>query len=189
MAAAPGMAPEASILPFVLLDEHTVELHCVQADATFKAASANANVSLLVSDFLAFTPHHWIDPNDASEGTLQFEAVLLRGVASLSTDPSDVASALSRLTHAYGHGPSLRPITDDEFYGPQLRRLAAVRIAISSRQAKFKVGKGDVEQRQSIAAHLRQRGEPNDARAADEIERLAPRLAPPSTTRTDDPQP
>src|SRR3982751_6046053 len=94
MAAAPGAAPQASILPFVFLDERTVELHCVQADATFAAAQANPHVSLLISDFLAYTPHHWIDPVDASQSTLQFEAVLLQGVATLSTEPAEVAAAL-----------------------------------------------------------------------------------------------
>jgi predicted FMN-binding regulatory protein PaiB len=176
MAAAPGEAPQASILPFVMLEDGSIELHCVQADATFEAASQNPAVSLLVSDFLAFTPHEWIDPVNGSESTLQFQAVLLRGRATVSTDPEDVAAALRRLMDAYGHGPDYRPVADDELYGPQLRRLGTVRIEVESRQAKFKVGKGSVELRRDIAAHLRARGEPNDARAADVIERLAPHL-------------
>jgi predicted FMN-binding regulatory protein PaiB len=176
MAAAPGEAPQASILPFVLLDDDTVELHCVQADATFRAAAANPQVSLLISDFLAFTPHEWIDPVDGSEATLQFQAVLLQGRATLSTDPAEVAGALARLMEAYGHGPQYRPVTDDELYGPQLRRLGTIRLAIETRQAKFKAGTGDAEQRIQIAEHLRARGGPNDGRAADVIEALAPRL-------------
>ncbi len=178
IATAPGEAPQASILPFVFLDDDTVELHCVQADATFQAAAANPNVTLLVSDFLAFTPHEWIDPVDGSQSTLQFQAVLLHGHATLSTEPSDVAAALVRLMDAYGHGPQYQPVADDDMYGPQLRRLGTVQIAIQSRQAKFKAGTGSVEQRVDIARRLRDRSEPNDERAADVIERLAPRLAP-----------
>lgn len=180
MAAAPGEVPQASILPFVFLEEDLVELHCVQADATFKAAAANPHVSLLVSDFLAFTPHEWIDPVDGSEATLQFQAVLMQGVATISTEPADVAAALARLMETYGHGPDYQPVADDELYGPQLRRLGTVRIAISSRQAKFKVGKGTVEERVRIARKLRERGEPNDPRAAKVIEDLAPRLGGPN---------
>lgn len=67
LAAAPGEPPQASILPFVVLDDGTIELHCVRADATFAAMTANPVVSLLVSDYLADTPHHWVDPVDASE--------------------------------------------------------------------------------------------------------------------------
>lgn len=177
MACAPGEAPQASILPFLLLDDDTIELHCVQADATFKAASANPSVTLLVSDFLAFTPHEWVDPVDGSQATLQFQAALLHGRATLSTDPADVAAALARLIDAYGHGPEYQPVADNELYGPHLRRLAAVRIAIESRQAKFKVAKGTIDERRGIARRLRERGMPNDARAADVIDELAPRLA------------
>lgn len=171
-----GASPQASILPFVFLDDDTVELHAVQADATFRAAATNPDVSLLFSDVLAFTPHEWIDPVDGSEATLQFQAVLLQGRATVSTDPADVAAALARLMTEYGHGPDYRPVADDELYGPQLRRLGVLRITVTSRQAKFKVGSGNVEQRVRIAGHLRERGEPNDARAADVIERLAPVL-------------
>lgn len=177
MAAAPGEAPQASILPYVMLDDDTVELHCVQADPTFRAAGVNPHVSLLVSDFLAFTPHHWIDPVDGSQSTLQFQAVLLQGRATLSTDVADTIAALERLLNAYGHGPRYRPIADDDMYGAQLRRLGTIRISIESRQPKFKVGKGSAAERLDIAGHLRERGEPNDRRAADVIERLAPRLA------------
>lgn len=176
MAAAPGKAPQASILPFVVLDDGSIELHAVQADATFKAAAANPRVSLLIADFLAFTPHDWIDPVDGSESTLHFEAVLLHGTATLSREPGDVARALARLADQYGHGPDMRPIADDEHYGPQLRRLGVVTISVETVQAKFKVGMGDLEQRLDTAARLRQRDDPNDARAAEVIERIAPRL-------------
>jgi hypothetical protein len=52
-----------------------------------------------------------------------------------------------------------------------LRRLAALRLQVVRSQAKFKVGpaaSNDVKRK--IAVELRKRGEPNDARAADEIE-------------------
>lgn len=177
MAAAPGAAPQVSLLPF-LPTEHGIELHCVQADATFGAIRANPHVSFLVSDYLAYTPHDFVDPVDGSQSTLHFEAVLMRGTAEVSTEPADVAAALARLVDAFGHGPDYEPVEDNERYGPQLRRLAVVRVTVTDRQAKFKVGSGDVQRRLSIAAQLRERGEPNDARAADVIERLAPRLAP-----------
>jgi transcriptional regulator len=173
IAAPPDASPQASILPYLLLPDGSVELHCVQADATFAAMRANPLVSLLVSDYLAYTPHHWVDPVDGSMSTLHFEAVLLRGTAELSTEPGDVAAALARLVTAFGHGPSYEPITDNSRYGPQLRRLAAVRVHVTERQAKFKTGQGTLEQRLSLTEHLRERAEPGDARAAHVIERAA----------------
>ena len=176
MACAPGAAPQASILPYLFVAPNVVELHCVQADATFAAVRANAAVSLLVSDFLAYTPHHWVDPVDGSEATLHFEAVLLHGTATVATEPDEVAAALARLMQHVGHGPDYAPVVDDERYGPQLRRLAAVRIHVTGRQVKFKVGSSDMARRQRLADELRARDEPGDRRAADEFERLAPRL-------------
>ena len=69
-----------------------IRLGTMVSPATFRAAQANPNVTLLVSDFLAYTPHDWIDPVDGSQSTLQFEAVLLQGTATLSTEPDEVAS-------------------------------------------------------------------------------------------------
>lgn len=174
MACAPGAAPQASILPYLLTDTGDLELHCVQADALFEAMQASPKVSLLVDDSLADTPHHWVDPVDGSESTLHFRALLLQGTAALSTDPDDVAAALHRLVTAYGHGPDYRPVTNDELYGPNLRRLAVVRIAIEHRQAKFKVGKGSEDERRDLARRLRERRAPGDDRAADVVTELAP---------------
>ena len=174
MACAPGQAPQASILPYLLTDDDTAELHCVQADALHAAMTVAPKVSLLVDDYLTDTPHDWVDPVDGSESTLHFRAVLLQGTATLSTDPADVAAALHRLVTAFGHGPDYRPVVDDELYGPQLRRLAVVRIAIDERQAKFKVGRGSEDERLDLARRLRERGASGDERAADVITELAP---------------
>lgn len=185
LATAPRLFPQASILPFVFVDVDTVELHAVQADPTFRALEANPNATLLVSDYLAYSPHHWLDPNDQSEATLHFEAVLLHGTATLSVDPQAVADALTRLTDLHGHGPDATPITvDDPLYNQQLRRLGVVRIAVVERQVKFKTGMGTPEQRLDLARHLRERNEPNDRRAADVIETVTARWSGPSTQRS-----
>ena len=167
IATAPGRPPEASILPFVK-EGDLIELHCVQEDPTFGALQENPLASLLVSDFLAFTPHHWVDPQDGGRGTLNFRAVLYRCRAELSTEPGDVAAALRRLLAAYEPGASYEPIQDGRYYGQRLRRLAAVRLTVLDRQAKFKVGPAGVD-RAMMAGRLRERGWPGDERAAAEI--------------------
>src|SRR5260221_10065369 len=93
VATAPGSHPELSILPFVKQGDALV-LHCVQADPTFVAAQANPLVTFFVSDFLAFSPHDWVDPDVAARGTLHFRAVAFRGHATCSTDEDAVAAAL-----------------------------------------------------------------------------------------------
>ena len=133
---------------------------------------ANPRVTFLVADFLAFSPHDWIDPHDAGRATLHFRAVAFACDATYSTDPADVAGALRRLLAAYEPDKSYVPMADGDFYGPRLRRLAAVQLAIVERQAKFKVGPAAPpdDARERVVAGLRARNQPGDGRAAEVIE-------------------
>ncbi len=170
IAVPPGGHPQVSILPFVK-EGDVIHLHCVQEDATFAAVQANPSVTFFVSDFLAFSPHDWINSEDAGRATLHFRAVTYECTATVSTEPRAVAAALRQLVSAYEPGRSYREIADDEFYGARLRRLAALRLQVVRTQAKFKVGPpGSSELKQEVVRHLRLRADPNDGRAADVIE-------------------
>jgi transcriptional regulator len=171
IATPPDGHPQVSMLPFVKNGDH-IEIHCVRADPTYQALVANPRVTFLVSDFLAFSPHDWIDPHDAGRATLHFRAVAFACEATFSTDPADVAGALRRLLAAYEPQASYVPMADGDFYGPRLRRLAAVQLAIVELQSKFKVGPAAPpdDARERVAAGLRARNEPGDARAAEVIE-------------------
>lgn len=174
IATTPAGHPQVTILPFVKAGE-VIELHCVQADPTFAAMVANPRVTFLVSDFLAFTPHHWVDPDNAARGTLHFRAVVFEGDAEISTRPSDVAAVLRRLLQRYEPGAAYRPIAADEFYSSRLERLASIRIHVTAIQAKFKLGPyGSTELKHDVVRRLRMRGLPNDDRAADVIESSLP---------------
>jgi len=171
IACPPGRHPQVSILPFVL-DGDVIELHCVQADPTLDAVRANAHVTFFVSDYLAWSPHDWVDPADAGRATLHFRAVAFECEAEkVSTDPDDVAGALSRLLTLYEPGRSYEPVQMGDFYGARLRRLATMRLRILRRHVKFKTGPaGTAETKRRGASRLRERGEPGDSRAADVIE-------------------
>lgn len=170
IATPPGGHPQVSLLPFVK-DGDRIELHCVQEDPTFAALQANPLATFLVSDFLAFSRHDWVAPADAGRATLNFRAIQFACSAKLSTDPADVAAALARLLATYEPDASYTPLEDGPFYGPRLRRLAAVTLTVVRVQAKFKTGPfGPAEVKQQVAARLRERSEPGDARAADVIE-------------------
>jgi predicted FMN-binding regulatory protein PaiB len=163
--------PQVSILPFLKHGDH-IELHCVQADPTFAAVRLNPRVTFLVSDFLAFSPHSWVDATDAGRATLNFRAVAYECEASVSTDPNDVATALTRLLAAYEPNEHYEPIHEGSLYAARIRRLAALQLHVVRSHAKFKVGPaappGDARER--VAAGLRQRLQPGDARAADVID-------------------
>jgi transcriptional regulator len=167
--------PQVSILPFVRTGD-LIELHCVQADPTFAAVRANPRVTFFVSDFLAFSPHNWVSDQDAGRATLHFRAVAFEcDVERLSTDPDDVAGALSRLLAAYEPGSSYEPMKMGEFYGARLQRLATMKLRIVRQQIKFKTGPaGTAETKRRVAVKLRERGQPGDVRAADVIESYLP---------------
>jgi predicted FMN-binding regulatory protein PaiB len=163
--------PQVSILPFVKTGD-VIELHCVQADPTFAAVLANPRVTFFVSDFLAWSPHNWVDEQDAGRATLHFRAVAFEcDVERTSTDPDDVAGALSRLVAAYEPGAAYEPIKMGEFYGARLRRLATMRLRVVRSHVKFKTGPaGTARTKRRVAARLRDRAQPGDLRAADVIE-------------------
>jgi len=163
--------PQVSILPFVKTDD-VIELHCVQADPTFDAVRMNPRVTFFVSDFLAWSPHDWVDEGDAGRATLHFRAVAFEcDVERASTEPGEVAGALSRLLAAYEPGASYEPLKVGDFYGARLKRLATMRLRVVRSHVKFKTGPaGAGETKRRVAAKLRERGEPGDARAADVIE-------------------
>jgi len=163
--------PQVSILPFVKTGD-VIELHCVQGDPTFDAVRANPHVTFFVSDFLAWSPHNWVDEQDGGKATLHFRAVGFEcDVERTSTDPNDVADALSRLLASYEPDASYKPVKLDEFYGPRLRRLATMRLHIVGRHIKFKTGPaGAAETKRKVVGRLRERDRPGDLRAADVIE-------------------
>lgn len=170
VASPPDGFPSVSLLPFVRTGE-VIELHCVQADPTFAALQRNPRVTFLVSDYLTWTPHDFVDDRDAGRATLHFRAVAYECEAAWSTDPADVAGALARLLAAYEPAAAYDPIQDGGGYAGRLRRLAALRLRIRATHAKFKVGPAvpDAQQRE-VARRIRARGLPEDARAADVIE-------------------
>jgi len=170
VAVAPDGFPSVSILPFVKRGDE-IELHCVQADPTFAALRSNPRVTFLVSDYLTWTPHDFVDARDAGRATLHFRAVAYECEATWSTEPADVAAALARLLAAYEPEGAYEPIEDGGVYGGRLRRLAALRLQVRATRAKFKVGPAvPAAQKREIARRIRDRALPVDARAADVIE-------------------
>jgi predicted FMN-binding regulatory protein PaiB len=167
--------PQVSLLPYVKTGDE-IELHFVQRDPTFQALQANPRCTFLVSDFLAFTPHDFVDPVDAGRATLHFRAVSFEcDVSFISTEPADVAGALSRLLRHHEPDRSYDPPAVNDRYGARLGMLGTAKLTIRRTEAKFKVGPADaLAVKRAVASRLRDRDEPGDRRAADVIETYLP---------------
>ena len=139
IATPPGGYPQVSILPFVKTGEE-IELHFVQRDPTFAALQENPRCTFFVSDFLAFTPHNFVDPEDGGRATLHFRAVAFECDAGfISTEPADVAGALGRLLPHHEPRAASSPIGDNELYSAHLAMLGPARLSIPTHAANFHV--------------------------------------------------
>ena len=176
LACAPGGFPQATIVPFVLAGDR-IHVHLVAGEPTCEALVASPAASFLVSEFLAWTPHHWVEPDNAARATLHFRAVLFSGTARVSTAPEDVAAVLRMLLERYEPGASYEPITPEHAgYGSRIKRLAAVELTVEAVQRKFKLGPyGPPELTRSVAGRLRERALPGDAYAAEVMEHVLDR--------------
>jgi hypothetical protein len=167
-AQAEGGFPQMTLLPFLRTGD-LIELHCVQADPTFKALKQNPKVAFLVSEYLGTFPSRWADPEDGGRGSTVYRAVNFECIATYDTNPEAVAAALTKLLSVYEPGAPKGHITDGPVYGARLRQLAALRLEVVNTQAKFKIGPAGADEtarRANVAAELRRRNEPGDANAA-----------------------
>lgn len=163
--------PSASLLPFRFTAAHTLEIHMVQEDPTYRGLRDTGRGSVLFEEFLAFTPHSLVDPDYAGMATLHFRAVLYEVTAEVSEDPREVSAVLARLLDRYEPGASYHALSDLPFYEGDLSRLACARLTIHASHVKFKTAQNRTpEERERVLAYLRSRNLPRDGHAADVIE-------------------
>ena len=160
--------PQMTLLPFIKTGD-LIELHCVQADPTFRALRENPKVAFLVSEYLGVYPSLWVDPEDGGRGSTVFRAVNFECLATYDTSPPAVAQALTKLLSVFEPGAPKGNIEDGTVYGPRLRQLASVRLQVVASHAKFKIGPAGTDEtarRANVASEFRRRNLPGDANVA-----------------------
>ncbi len=167
----PDGTPHLGLYPFVY-DEKTFDLHLVRADEQIQDLKLNSRCVLEVDEVLGVIPSYWVHPEYAGSATAYHRTVIFEGRASVLEDPAAVAAQQTRLLARYQPEGRFRTVDPgDPLYRGALAQLAAVRLAISRRRVKFKLGQNrPPEARQRVIAELRARGRPGDGRAADALE-------------------
>jgi uncharacterized protein len=91
--------------------------------------------------------------------------------ATVSGDAAELAAQQMRLLARYQPEGGFRPVTpDDPMYQGAIHHIAAVRLDVQSRRAKFKLAQNrPLDARAKIVDELRKRGRPNDERAAEAL--------------------
>jgi predicted FMN-binding regulatory protein PaiB len=163
--------PHLGLYPFTY-DGAAFEIHMVRTDEQTIDLRTRARCVFEVDEVLATIPSYWVDPENAIMATAYHRTVMFECHATVSGDPVELAAQQMRLLARYQPEGGFRPVTaDDPMYRGAIHHIAAVRLDVRARRAKFKLAQNrPPEVRARIAEALRKRGRPSDERAAEALE-------------------
>jgi predicted FMN-binding regulatory protein PaiB len=163
--------PHVGLYPFVR-SEGAVDLHLVREDEVAVDLRARPRCVFEVDEALGVIPSYWVHPEYGGAATAYHRTVILECTAAVLDEPDAVAAQQQRLMTRYQPEGGFRAIAvDDPLYRKALLQLAAVRLTVERVRTKFKLGQNrPAETRRKIAQFLRERGRPNDLRAAEALE-------------------
>jgi predicted FMN-binding regulatory protein PaiB len=167
--------PHLGLYPFVRAD-NTVDLHVVREDEVAVDLRARPRCVFEVDEPLGVIPSYWVHAEYGGSATAYHRTVIFECTATVVDDPVAVAAQQERLMARYQPEGGFRAIDpNDPLYRGALRQLAAVRLTVERVRTKFKLGQNrPPETRRNIIQFLRERGRPNDARAAAALESTLP---------------
>jgi predicted FMN-binding regulatory protein PaiB len=167
--------PHLGLYPFVR-SEGAVDLHLVREDEVAVDLRARPRCLFEVDEVLGVIPSYWVHRDYGGAATAYHRTVIFECVATVLDDPAAVAAQQERLMARYQPEGGFRPVrADDPLYGGALRQLTAVRLAVQGVRTKFKLAQNrPPETRRQIIQFLRERGRPNDERAAEALESTLP---------------
>ncbi len=167
--------PHVGLYPFVR-SAATVDLHVVREDEVAVDLRARPRCVFEVDEPLGVIPSYWVHAEYGGSATAYHRTVIFECTATVLDDPAAVAAQQQRLMARYQPEGGFRAIDpDDPLYRGALRQLAAVRLSVNRVRTKFKLGQNrPPETREKIVQFLRERGRPNDARAAEALESTLP---------------
>ncbi len=160
-------APHIGLYPFAY-DGRAFEVHLVRTDEQIADLRSHARCAFEVDEVLGVIPSYWVHPENGVMATAYHRTVIFDCEGTVSDDAAALAAQQMRLMARYQPEGGFRAVTaEDPMYRGAIAHIAAVRLEIRSRRAKFKLGQNrppDVRAR--IIEQFRKRGRPNDARAA-----------------------
>jgi predicted FMN-binding regulatory protein PaiB len=159
--------PHLGLYPFTY-DGAAFEIHLVRSDEQITDLTARPRCMFEVDEVLATIPSYWVHPENAVMATAYHRTVMFDCEATVSNDAAELAAQQMRLLARYQPEGGFRPVTAEEpIYRGAIAHIAAVRLDVRARRAKFKLAQNrPASVRATIADALSKRGRPNDERAA-----------------------
>ena len=167
--------PHLGLYPFVR-DAGAFELHMVREDEVAEDLRVRPACVFEVDEPLGVIPSYWVHAEYGGSATAYHRTVIFECRGTVADDPAAVAAQQARLMRRYQPEGGFRAIDpEDPLYRGALRQLAAVRLTVERVKVKFKLGQNrPPETRRKIVEFLRERGRPNDVRAAEALESTLP---------------
>lgn len=150
----------------------SVILHLNRLDEQVDDLKKNPNALVVFEDFLSVIPSYWLSENYGGGATSYYRYVEFDCRAEVSDTPEHLKEALQKMMDHFqpeGHYDALDP--NSAIYKKSFEALVIVRLTPTSTRTKWKLGQNQtLPTRTKIANLLRERGTPNDIRAAQEVE-------------------
>jgi nitroimidazol reductase NimA-like FMN-containing flavoprotein (pyridoxamine 5'-phosphate oxidase superfamily) len=147
--------------------------HGAIAGERFECLKKDPRASFFAVSLQTYLPSHFLHEEDASGSSVAFQSVAVRGRCQFIEDPEEKCAILNLLMEKYQpEGRYRRVSPEDEMYKKVLRMTGAFALIPEAMTGKFKLAQQKSEEdRRQIAAKLRERGNPSDLKAADEVMR------------------
>jgi predicted FMN-binding regulatory protein PaiB len=167
----PDGTPHVGLYPFAR-GRSAFDLHLVDSDEQVSDLRTRSRCVFEVDEVLGVIPSYWVHKEYAGAATAYHRTVIFECDGTIVEDRDAVAAQQRRLLARYQPEGGFRHVdASDSLYRGVIAQLAAVRLSVTARRVKWKLGQNrPPEARRAVIAELRRRGRPADTRAADALE-------------------
>jgi len=149
--------PQIIPMNFVYAND-AIYMHSHPKGEKLENISKNPKVGFEVDQSLEFLPSYFISPTDASQADTLYISVVIKGKASLVSDPKEKTMALNELMKKYQPEGGYEKLTPDMRV---IEEVAIIKVVPVTMRGKYKIGQHwDKKTRLEIAKKILERNSP-----------------------------
>jgi len=159
------------VTPLNFLYDGRILWHGAIAGERFDCLKHDPRATFLAVSAHLYLPSHLLSEENATSATAAFKSVLVRGRCKSIEDPEEKCSVLNRLMEKYQPEGRFKKVSpQDPMYEKVLMATGVYALTVEGTAGKFKFAQNkSKEDRQKIAAKLKDRATPIDLMFAEEI--------------------
>ena len=149
--------PQIIPMNFVYAND-AIYMHSHPKGEKLENISKNSKVGFEVDQSLEFLPSYFTSPTDASQADTLYISVVIKGKASLVSDPKEKTMALNELMKKYQPEGGYEKLTPDMGV---VKEVAIIKVVPVTMRGKYKIGQHwDKKTRLEIAKKILERNSP-----------------------------